>query len=83
MTHITETRVRVIANHAAAGRSTPAVTDKPYVTVGEVLRAGICRAAGHKEMAAATSTWDSEGGATDERTTHAGAGTGPLVPHAH
>jgi hypothetical protein len=67
MTHITE--ARIIANHAATGRSTPA-TDSPYLTVGEVLQAGICRAAGRKEMAAAKSTWDSEGGATDQRTTH-------------
>jgi hypothetical protein len=81
MTHITE--ARVIANHAAMGRSTPAATDRPYLTVGEVLRAGICRATARKDMAAAKSTWDSEGGATDQRTTHGEAGTGPLVPQAH
>jgi hypothetical protein len=81
MTHITE--ARVIANHAAMGSSTPAATDRPYLTVGEVLRAGIRRAAGRKDMAAAQSTWDSEGGATDQRTTHGEAGTGPLVPQAH
>jgi hypothetical protein len=81
MTHITE--ARVIANHAAMGRSTPAATDRSYLTVGEVFRAGIRRAARRKEMVAAKSTWDSEGGATDQRTTHAEAGAGPLVPQAH
>jgi hypothetical protein len=79
MTHITE--ARVIANHAAMGRSTPAATDRPYLTATEVLRAGICRAAGRKEMAAAT--WDSEGGATDQRTAHGENGIGPLVPQEH
>jgi hypothetical protein len=34
MTHITE--ARVITNHGAMGRSTPAATDRPYLTVGEV-----------------------------------------------
>jgi hypothetical protein len=81
MTHITE--ARVIANHAAMGRSTPAATDRPYLTVGEVFRTGIRRAAGRKEMVAAKSRWDSEGGATDQRTTHGEAGAGPLVPQAH
>ena len=81
MTHITE--ARVITNHAAMSRSMPAATDRPYLTVGEVLRAGMCRAAGRKQMAAAKSTWDSEGGATDQRMTHGEAGTGPLVPSAH
>jgi hypothetical protein len=42
----------------------PAATDRPYLTVHEVLRAGRRRAAGRKDMAAAQSTWDSEGGAT-------------------
>ncbi len=81
MTHSTE--ARVIANHAAMGRSTPAATDRPYLTVGEVLRTGIRRAAGRKEMAAAKSTWDSEGGATDQRTAHGEVGPRPLVPKAY
>ena len=81
MTHITE--ARVIANHAAMGRSTPAATDRPYLTAREVLRAGISRAAGRKEMAAAKSMWDSEGGATDQRTAHGENGIGPLVPQGH
>jgi hypothetical protein len=81
MTHITE--ARVIANHAAMRRSTPAATDRPYLTAREVLRAGISRAAGRKEMAAAKSTWDSEGGATDQRTTRGENGIGPLVPQDH
>ena len=81
MTHITE--AQVIANHAAMSGSTPAATDRPYLTAREVLRAGISRAAGRKEMAAAKSTWDSEGGATDQRRTHGEAGTGPLLQQAH
>lgn len=81
MTHNTE--APVIANHAAMGRSTPADTDRPYLTAREVLRAGISRAAGRKEMAAAKSTWDSEGGATDQRMTHGEAGTGPVASLAH
>jgi hypothetical protein len=81
MTHITE--ARVIANHAAMGGSTPAATDRPYLTAREVLRAGISRAAGRKEMAAAQSIWDSEGGATDQRATHRETGTGLLLPQAH
>lgn len=81
MTHITE--ARVIANHAATGRSTPAATDRPYLTAREVLRAGISRAAGRKEMAAAKSTWDSEGGANDQRITHGENGIRPLVPQEH
>jgi hypothetical protein len=81
MTHITE--ARVMANHAAMCRSTPAATDRSYLTVGEVLRTGMCRAAARKQMAAAQSIWDSEGGATDQRTTHGEAGTGPLLPQAH
>jgi len=63
MTHITE--VRVIGNHAAMGRSTPAVIDRPYLTLHQVLRAGVRRAAVRKDAAAAQSTWDSEGGAND------------------
>jgi hypothetical protein len=81
MTHITE--ARVMGNHAAMCRSTSAATDRPYLTLGEVLRAGICRAAARKEMAAGHSIWDSEGGATDQRTAHGEAGTGPLLPQAH
>ncbi|MFZ1174678.1 MAG: hypothetical protein WAO15_00050 [Mycobacterium sp.] len=83
MTHIT--KARIIANHAAKGRPTPGATDRPYLTVGEVIRAGICRAAARKALATAKSTWDSEGGATDQRKTDGEKenGTGPLVPQAH
>lgn len=63
MTQIIE--ARVIGNHGAMGRSTPAATGRPYLTIHEVLRAGIRRAAGRKEMAAAQSTWDSEGGVNE------------------
>jgi hypothetical protein len=61
MTHMTE--ARAIGNHAAVGTSTPAATHRPYLTAHEVLRAGVRRAAGRKDMAAAQSMWDSEGGA--------------------
>jgi hypothetical protein len=63
MTHITE--ARVIGNHAAMGRSTPAATGRPYLTVHEVLRAGVSRAAVLKDIAAAQSMWDAEGGANE------------------
>jgi hypothetical protein len=62
VTHIIE--ARVIGKRATSGRSTPGATDRPYLTVHEVLRAGRRRAAGRKDMAAAQSTWDSEGEAT-------------------
>ena len=81
MTHITE--ARVIGNHAAMGRSTPAAKDMPFLTVNEILRAGLRRAARRKEMAVAQSTWDSEGGATKRQTTYGQVGSGPLVPKAH
>jgi hypothetical protein len=63
MTHIIE--ARVIGNHAAMGRSTPAASDRPYLTVHEVLRASMRRATDCKDMAAAQSKWDSEGGAIE------------------
>jgi hypothetical protein len=63
MTHITEPRV--IGNYAAMGRSTPAATDRPYLTVHEVIRAGARRAAGRADMAVAQSMWESEGGANE------------------
>jgi hypothetical protein len=56
---------RVIGNDAAMGTSTPAATDVPYLTIHEVLRAGKRRAARRKDMTAAQSTWDSEGGANE------------------
>ena len=60
MTHITEPRV--IGNHAEMGGATSAA---PYIplTVKDILRAGVRRRARREEMAAAQSTWDSEGGA--------------------
>jgi hypothetical protein len=59
------TEARVTASHAAMCRSMPAATDRQYPTIGDVLRAGIYRAATRKEMVAARSIWDSEGGATE------------------
>ena len=57
-------QARVVGNNAAMGRSTPAA-DGPYLTVHEVLRAGIRRTEGRKDMAAAQSTWESEGGSDE------------------
>ena len=57
------TESRVVGNEAAGGDSTSAATNRRYLTVHEVLRAGVRRAAGRKDMAAAQSVWDSEGGA--------------------
>lgn len=66
MTHIIE--AEVVDNHAAIGGLTPPATDRrPYLTVHEVLRAGIRRATGRSDMTAAQSTWDSEGGANQAR----------------
>jgi hypothetical protein len=67
MTHIGE--ARVIGNHAAAGRTSPAASDNPFLTIKDVLRAGVRRRAGGQELTAAQSTWDSEGGATRPGTT--------------
>jgi hypothetical protein len=63
MTHITEPRV--IGNHAEMGRSAQAAARIP-LTVKELLRDGARRRARRREMAAAQSTWESEGGATGE-----------------
>jgi hypothetical protein len=63
MTHITEGRV--IGNHADMGGSTTVAT-RTSLTVTDILRAGVRRRATRKEMAAAESTWDSEGGATGQ-----------------
>ena len=70
MTHITEERV--IGNHPDMGGSTSAAT-RTSLTVTDVLRAGVRRRTTRKEMTAAQSMWDSEGGATRE---------GELQPHA-
>jgi hypothetical protein len=64
MVHIREPRVS--GNRAAAGRWTPAASDTPFLTVKGILLVVVGRAASRKEMAAAQSTWDSEGGATGE-----------------
>ena len=63
MTHITEERV--IGNHADLGGSTTVAT-RTSLTVTDILRAGVRRRTARKEMAAAQSTWVSEGGATGE-----------------
>ena len=65
MTHIIG--AEIIGHDAAMGRLTPPATDRPYLTVHEVLRAGIRRAAGRRDLATAQSTWDSEGGANVAR----------------
>jgi hypothetical protein len=65
MTHIIEGRV--IANHPGVSRSTPAASSRPYLTLGDVLRAGVRRTAERKDIATAESRWDSEGGAPTPR----------------
>jgi hypothetical protein len=63
MTNIT--RARLIGNHAVMGGPVPAAARIP-LTVRDILGAGVRRRARHREMVAAQSTWDSEGGATGE-----------------
>jgi hypothetical protein len=53
----------ISGNDAAVGTSTRAASDTQYLTIHEVLRAGRARTVGRKEMVAAQSSWDSEGGA--------------------
>jgi hypothetical protein len=80
MTHITE--ARVIGNHAAMGMSTPAAPET-RLTVKEILLAGVRRAAERMEIQAAQSTWDSEGGAGEPRTTGGKVVPRSLVPRVH
>jgi hypothetical protein len=63
MTNITG--ARVIGNYAVAGGPVPAAA-RIRLTVRDILGAGVRRRARHREMVAAQSTWDSEGGATGE-----------------
>jgi hypothetical protein len=63
MTHIIQ--ARLTGTEAATGTSTTTAADRPYLTVHEVLRAGIRRTALRKEIASALSRWDSEGGVND------------------
>ena len=63
MTHITEERV--IGKHAGMARSTTVAT-RTSLTVTDIVRAGARRRATAQEMAAAQSTWDSDGGAIRE-----------------
>jgi hypothetical protein len=72
----------VIANPAGVSRSMTAASARPYLTVGDVLRAGMRRTAERRQIAAAESTWDSEGGAADQLTKHREHGTGVLAPAA-
>jgi hypothetical protein len=63
MTNIT--RARVIGNHAVTIRPGRAAARIP-LTVRDILGAGVRRRTRRREMLAAQSTWDSEGGATGE-----------------
>lgn len=81
MTHTTD--APVIGNHAAVGQAPPAAPDTPFLTLENIFRAGARRTARRREILAAQSTWDSEGGATKRRTTYGQVGSGPLVPRAH
>jgi hypothetical protein len=53
MTHTDITDPRFVANLNTACGSTPTASGRPYLTVWEVLRAGMRRAASRKEIAAA------------------------------
>lgn len=64
MTHITEEPV--IGNHKGLGLSTTVAT-RASLTVTDILDAGVRRRATRKEMTAAQSTWDAEGGASEKR----------------
>jgi hypothetical protein len=55
----------VIGDHADMGGSAPAAA-RIALTLRDILGAGVRRMARHREMVAAQSTWDSEGGATGE-----------------
>ena len=72
MTHITDRRV--IGNHADMGGPLPAPSRKSP-TVTEILGAGVRRRARRKEMGAAQSTWDSEGGAAQREATDGEGGS--------
>ena len=67
MTHITDSRV--IGNHADMGEPLRAASRKS-LTVTEILRAGVRRRSARKDMAAAQSAWDSEGGAAEREDSH-------------
>jgi hypothetical protein len=63
MTNITG--ARVIGNYAVTGGPLPAAARIP-LTVRDIIGEGVRRRVRHREMVAAQSTWDSEGGATGE-----------------
>jgi hypothetical protein len=63
MTNITG--ARVIGNYAVTGGPVPAAARIP-LTVRDIIGAGVRRRVRHREMVAAQSTWDSEGGATGQ-----------------
>ena len=56
---------RVIGNHAVMGGPVRAAARVPR-TVRDILGGGVRRRARRREMLAAQSMWDSEGGATGE-----------------
>jgi hypothetical protein len=59
------TGARVIGNYAVTNGRVQAAARIP-LTVRGIIGAGVRRRARHREMVAAQSTWDSEGGATGE-----------------
>jgi hypothetical protein len=63
MTNVTG--VRVIGNYAVTNGRVQAAARIP-LTVRGIIGAGVRRRARHREMLAAQSTWDSEGGAMGE-----------------
>ena len=76
MTHITGSRV--IGNHAEMGEPhTEASPKRPTVT--DILHAGARRGTRRKDMAAAQSAWDSEGGAAERQATGGETGSAPTL----
>jgi len=77
MTHITDSRV--IGNHADMG-GPPLAVIRNFLTVPEILRAGVRRRTASSELASAESMWDSEGGAAQPDATDGEGGSTPAVP---
>jgi hypothetical protein len=74
MTHISDSRV--IGNHADMGEPLPAASRKS-LTVTEIVRRGVSRRTRRREMGAAQSALDSEGGAAEREATNGEGGSVP------
>ena len=74
MTHITDSRV--IGNHADMGEP-PQGASRTSLTVTEIVGKGVRRRTRRREMGAAQSAWDSEGGAAEREATNDEGGSVP------